>query len=87
MGGCCWAVVGQLLVGRWSIIELGESRIFIVQIDRWQRQFESAAVGVRPWRWVSFRKRPLCLGTASLISDLEGTATTADAIDGRYSSL
>ncbi len=24
----CWTVVGQSLVGRWSIIELGESRIW-----------------------------------------------------------
>ena len=56
---------------------------FIVQIDCWQRQFESAAVDVRPWQCVSSRKGYLCLGTAtSLVSDLEGTAVTADDIDG-----
>ncbi len=79
-------VVGQSLVslvGRWSIIELGESQIFfVVRIDRWQQRFESAAVGVRPRRWVSSRKRYLCQGTASLINDLDGTAATADAVDG-----
>ena len=80
-------VVGQSLVslvGRWSIIDLGESRIFyfIVRIDRWQQRFESAAVGVRPRRWESSRKRYLCQSTASLISDLDGTAATVDAIHG-----
>ena len=39
----------QLLVGRWSIIKLGEIRIFdIVPVDCWQWQFENAAVSVRP---------------------------------------
>ena len=84
MGGCCWTVVGQLLVVRWSIIELEESQILIVWIERWQWPFESAAVGVRPWRWVSSWKQPLCLGAAGLIRDLDGTAAMADAIDGRY---
>ena len=85
----CWlvgewscTVVGQLLVGRWSIIKLGEIRIFIVVlVDRWQWQFENAAVGVWPWRGVSSWKQPLCRGAASLINDLDKPAGMADAID------
>ena len=75
-----WSVVGCLLVNNWP-------NILIVWIDCWQRRFESAAVGVRPWRWVSSSKQPLCLGAAGSISDLDGTAAMVDAIDGRYSSL
>jgi hypothetical protein len=41
----CWAVVGQLLVGHWSIIKLREIQMFVVVlVDRWQWRFENAAV-------------------------------------------
>ena len=44
-----WAVVGQLLVGRWLIIKLREMRIVVVvPVDCWQWRFENAAVGVQP---------------------------------------
>ena len=80
----CWAVVGQLLGGHWLIIKLREIRIFVVvPVDRWQWRFENAAVGVRLRLGVSSWKQPLCLGTASLISDLDKPAMMADAIDGR----
>ena len=82
----CWAVIGQLLVGRWSIIKLREIQIFVVvPVDRWQWQFENAAVGVRPRLGVSSWKQPLCLGTASLISDLGKPAAMADTINGQSS--
>ncbi len=77
-----WAVVGQWLVGRWSIIKLIKIRIFIVvPVDLWQWRFENAAVGVRPQLGESSWKQPLCLGTTSLISDLDKPAAMVDAID------
>ena len=75
----CWTVVGQLLVGRWLIIELRESQIFLL--------FGSIAVGVRPRRWVISKKQYLCRGTARLISDLDKMGAAANAIGGRPSLL
>ena len=82
-------VVGRSLVSCWLFVGRCKRKqnFLIVLIDRWQRQFESVTVGVRPWQWVSSWKRPLCLGAAGLISDLDETAAIVDAIDGRYSSL